>query len=90
MDKSEKILTLNNQFEATMLSQVLTDKGVPHALVPLGDSNFAGIEQMEYGWGYLEAPEEFTDEIMNCYGEVLKATPPGDDDMNVSENQKEI
>ncbi|MGE5425300.1 MAG: hypothetical protein ACM3N9_08035 [Syntrophothermus sp.] len=75
MEKSEKILTLNNQFEATMLSQVLTDKNIPHALVPLTDSAFGGIENMEAGWGYVEAPAEYTDQILFYYDEVLKAKP---------------
>lgn len=75
MDKSEKILTLNNQFEATMLSQVLTDKNIPHALIPRDDSAFGGIENMEDGWGYIEAPPEYTDQIMFYYEEVMKAKP---------------
>jgi hypothetical protein len=75
MEKSEKILTLNNQFEATMLSQVLTDKNIPHVLIPRDDTAFGGIERMEDGWGYLEAPAEFTDQIMFYYDEVQKANP---------------
>lgn len=76
MEKSEKILTLNNQFEATLLSQVLTDKNIPHALIMREDSSFGGIENMEDGWGYLEAPPEFSDQIMFYYDEVQKTTSP--------------
>ncbi len=90
MEKSEKILTLNNQFEATLLSQVLTDKDIPHALIPLGDSNFGGIEQLEYGWGYLEAPAEYKDQIMIYYGEVLKANTHADEEVSTSDPETDI
>lgn len=90
MEKSEKILTLNNQFEATMLSQVLTDKNIPHALVSIEDSNFGGIEKMESGWGYLEAPEEFKDQIMFYYDEVLNSRPQTNEEMLKTDPSGEI
>jgi hypothetical protein len=72
MENYEKILVLNNEFEAERLEEVLLDKGIPHGIVPSGDSVLEGITQMEFGWGYLEAPENFRTEIMAIYQEVIQ------------------
>ena len=72
MENYEKILVLNNEFEAERLEEILLDKEIPHGIVPLDDSMFEGINQMEFGWGYLEAPLSHKDEIMAIYNELVK------------------
>ncbi len=72
METFEKILDLNNEYEATLLSEVLKDKNIPFGIVSSGDSAMGGIWELENGWGYVEAPLEFKDEITSIYEEISK------------------
>jgi hypothetical protein len=64
MDQFEKILDLNNEFEAERLEEILKEKNIPYGMVPVSDSAFGSIEILENGWGYLEAPSRFKNEIL--------------------------
>ena len=70
METFEKILDLNNEFEAGIMEEVLNDKKIPFGIVPSGDSALGGIWELENGWGYIEAPVEYKDEIMRLYTEI--------------------
>jgi hypothetical protein len=70
MDDFEKILDLNNEFEAERLDEILKEKNIPFGIVPVSDSAFGAIETLENGWGYLEAPSRFKDEILEIYAEI--------------------
>ncbi len=73
METYEKILVLNNEFEAALLEEVLTDRQIPHGIVTSDDTALGGIMEMEYGWGYVEAPEKYKEEILKLYAEISKA-----------------
>ncbi|HZX62580.1 MAG TPA: hypothetical protein VFE66_05135 [Bacteroidales bacterium] len=70
MDQFEKILDLNNEFEAERLEEILKEKNIPFGIVPVSDSAFGSIEILENGWGYLEAPPRFKNEILEIYAEI--------------------
>jgi hypothetical protein len=70
MDQFEKILDLNNEFEAERLEEILKEKNIPFGIVPVSDSAFGSIEILENGWGYLEAPSRFKNEILEIYAEI--------------------
>ena len=70
METYEKILVLNNDFEAGLLEEVLVDRDIPHGIVTSDDTALGGIMEMELGWGYVEAPEEYRDEIEKIYAEI--------------------
>jgi hypothetical protein len=72
MDQFEKILDLSNEFEAERMEEILKEKNIPYGLVPVSDSAFGSIEILENGWGYLEAPSRFRDEILKIYAEITK------------------
>jgi hypothetical protein len=72
METYEKILVLNNEYEAEVMEEVLKDRSIPHGIVPIDDSVMDGIVLMENGWGYVEAPAEYKDEILSIYQEVHK------------------
>jgi hypothetical protein len=72
MESYEKILVLNNEFEAGMLEEVLTDRKIPHGIVTSDDTALGGIMEMEFGWGYVEAPERYKSEIMKIFTEITK------------------
>ena len=72
MDQFEKILNIRNEFEAERLEEILKDKNIPFGIVPVDDSVFSSIEILENGWGYLEAPARFKDEILQIYADLTK------------------
>jgi len=72
METFEKILVLNNEFEASLLEEVLTDRKIPHGIVTSDDTALGGIMEMEFGWGYVEAPVKYKTEIIGVYKEITK------------------
>jgi hypothetical protein len=62
-----KILTVNNEFEAKLLSEILTEKDIPHIIRSYHDSVYDGLWQIQSAWGHVEAPEEYRDEILQVY-----------------------
>ncbi|MCX6286764.1 MAG: hypothetical protein NTY96_06595 [Bacteroidetes bacterium] len=74
MEDFEKILVLDNEFEAERMEEVLMDKQIPYGIIIREDSALGGIVNLEEGWGYLEAPARFRDEIMAIYKENQEST----------------
>ena len=72
MESYEKILTLNNQFEASRMKDILTARNIPHVIVSSADSVFGGVNRIEFGWGFLEAPAQYKEEILKIYNETEK------------------
>jgi hypothetical protein len=67
MEEFEKILDLNNEFEAERMEEILKEKDIPFGVVPVSNSAFGSIEILENGWGYLEAPLRFKEQILEIY-----------------------
>ncbi|MFN8242394.1 MAG: hypothetical protein U0X39_16785 [Bacteroidales bacterium] len=67
MSRSVKILVLENEFEATLLSSLLEERNIPHLLRSYHDLVYDGMFQVQNGWGHVEAPEEWKDEILKIY-----------------------
>jgi hypothetical protein len=67
MSKQVKILIFRNEIEAMLLNEILTDKNIPHLIRSYHDSVYDGLWQSQSGWGHVEAPEEFRDEIITTY-----------------------
>jgi hypothetical protein len=72
MEDYEKIVDLSSEFEAELLSEVLEDKKIPFGIVSSSDSAMGGIWQLENGWGYIEAPLKYKDEIISIYEQITK------------------
>jgi hypothetical protein len=70
MNPPVKILTFQNEFEAILLKEILTEKKIPHIIKSYHDSAYDGLWQTQSAWGHVEAPEEFRDEIMMAYKEM--------------------
>jgi hypothetical protein len=70
MDRTEKILVLYNEFEAKLLGEILTGKNIPYVIKSYHDSAYDGLWQSQFGWGHLEAPEEYKAEILKVYSEM--------------------
>jgi hypothetical protein len=76
MEDYEKIVDLSSEFEAELLSEVLEDKKIPFGIVSSADSAMGGIWELENGWGYIEAPLQYKDEILSIYKEITKEGQP--------------
>lgn len=72
METYEKVLVLNNEFEAGLMEEILTDRKIPHGIITSDDTALGGIVELEYGWGYIEAPASYRDEITKLYAEAVK------------------
>jgi hypothetical protein len=79
MEDFEKILVLDNEFEAELMEEVLMDKQIPYGIIIREDSALGGIVDLEEGWGYLEAPARCREEVMKIYKEIKESsTDPGE------------
>jgi len=67
MTKTVKILLLQNEIEAMLLDEILTEKEIPHLIRSYHDSAYDGLWQSQSGWGHVDAPEEYRDEITEIY-----------------------
>jgi hypothetical protein len=67
MDKTIRILILNNGIEANLLEGLLNERNIPHVIRSYHDSAYDGLFQVQSGWGQLDAPEKFREEILEIY-----------------------
>lgn len=70
MNNPVKILLINNEIESILLDEILTEKQIPHLIRSYHDSAYDGLWQSQSGWGHLEAPGEYAEEIMRIYNEM--------------------
>jgi hypothetical protein len=70
MSGQKKILMFKNEIEAMLLDEILTEKQIPHLIRSYHDSAYDGLWQLQSGWGHIEAPEEYADEIIRTYNHM--------------------
>jgi hypothetical protein len=70
MDKSVKILIIKNAIEASLLDEILSEKGIPHLIRSYHDSAYNGLWQTSSAWGQLQADEKYKEEILKIYEEM--------------------
>ena len=75
MRKSDKLLILENEVEAQVLGHALEKREIPHLLKSYHDSAYDGLFQLQKGWGHLEAPAGFHEEIKAIYRELFGKEP---------------
>jgi len=72
-----KVVVLENEIEARLLDSILTERDIPHRLRSYHDSAYDGIYQVQKGWGHMEAPPGYREEIMAIYRDLpLKDESP--------------
>ena len=71
MERLKKVAVLQNQHEARLIDDLLTERDIPHQIKSYHDSALDGLFQITKGWGHVEAPEEYKDEIKT----ILKSLP---------------
>jgi hypothetical protein len=70
MDRTERIAGLDNEVQAELVDAILSDRGIPHIMRTYNDSAYDGIFQTSMGWGSIEAPQSFRDEILAIIADV--------------------
>jgi hypothetical protein len=70
MARQEKILVFENQIEANLLDGLLTERNIPHIIRSYHDSVYDGLWQTQSGWGHLEAPLIYREEILEIYSKM--------------------
>jgi len=70
MSEYKKILLLNNEMEAQRFASILEQENIPHVVRSYHDSVYDGIFQNVRGWGHLEAPEEYEEQILSIYEQM--------------------
>ena len=75
MEEFEKIALIENEIEALYLSGELEKRGIPHAMRSYHDSAYDGLFQFSAGWGHVEAPVEYKDEIGVILADIRQRHP---------------
>ncbi len=75
MSETEKIVTLENLIQAKLLEEILTEKEIPFIIRSYHDSAYDGLWQMQSGWGHVEAPPEYKEEILKVF-EIISNPDP--------------
>ncbi len=70
MQEFKKILVLENEIEAQLLDSVLNEREIPHRIRSYHDSAYDGIYQTQKGWGRVDAPWEYKEEILAIYHDL--------------------
>ncbi len=61
--------------QAKLLEEILTEKNIPFIIRSYHDSAYDGLWQMQSGWGHLEAPPEYKEEILKVFEIISKPDP---------------
>ena len=70
MDKTVKILAIQNEIEALLLDDILNERGIPHIMKSYRDIVYDGLWQTDTSWGHIEAPEKYRDEILEIFNSI--------------------
>ena len=70
MDEFRKIIVLGNEIEARLIDSVLTERNIPHRMKSYHDSAYDGIFQAHKGWGHIEAPLSYGEEIIAIHADL--------------------
>ena len=68
--KFVKIVELTNDAEARLLHAHLEDRGIPPLIRSYHDTAYDGIFQVQFGWGHIEAPETYREEILEIHHDL--------------------
>lgn len=70
MGEFKKIIVLGNEIEAQLMDSVLTERNIPHRMKSYHDSAYDGIFQAHKGWGHIEAPLSYKEEIIAIHADL--------------------
>ncbi|HNW91009.1 MAG TPA: DUF2007 domain-containing protein [Bacteroidales bacterium] len=68
---TKEILTINNEFEAERIKEILDINEIPHMIRSFHDTAYDGVFQAQFGWGALEADEKDEARILELLKEIM-------------------
>jgi hypothetical protein len=75
MEEFKKISVLENEIQARLLDSILTERDIPHRLRSYHDSAYDGIFQTQKGWGIIQAPLRYQEEILGILEDLPLEEP---------------
>ncbi len=72
MEDYIKVVILDNEIEAGLLESILSERGIPHRMRSYHDTAYDGLFQTQKGWGCINAPESYREEIKEILSDVRK------------------
>lgn len=70
MEQFARVAVLRNNVEAGLLDSILSEREIPHIMVSYHDAALDGLFQAQKGWGCVEAPESYKDEIVHILADI--------------------
>ncbi len=64
-EEFKKIVVLENEIEAQLMDSILTERKIPHRMRTYHDTAYDGIFQAQKGWGHVEAPLQYKEEVLS-------------------------
>jgi hypothetical protein len=77
MEEYIKIAVLEDEFEAGLLDSILSEREIPHRMRSYHDTAYDGLFQVQKGWGYVAAPEEYEAEVREILADLREAAEKG-------------
>ena len=63
-DTLEKVALLSSEVQARLLETMLRERGIPHVIQSYYSHVFDGVFQPSSGWGHVEAPRRFKEQVL--------------------------
>ena len=70
MESYKKIAVLEDEFEAGLLDSILSEREIPHRMRSYHDTALDGLFQIQKGWGYVAAPEQYEAEVKEILADL--------------------
>ena len=71
-DRFEKAAVLDNEVQAELMDEVLSERNIPHIMQSYHDSALDGLYQTGKGWGAVLAPLSFRAEIQTALADIKR------------------
>ena len=68
-----KIAVLESVIEAQLIGSILSDQKIPHRIRSFYDTAYNGLFQFQKGWGELQAPKPYKQELLKTI-EYVRST----------------
>ena len=72
MENYIKAVILDNEIEASLLESILQERDIPHLMRSYHDTAYDGLYQTQKGWGVVNAPESYREEIKEILSDLRK------------------
>lgn len=77
MEDYTKIGVLENEIEAGLLDSILDERKIPHLMRSYHDTALDGLFQVQKGWGYVAAPEQYEAEVKDILSSLREEAKQG-------------